>query len=101
MTTSSFFTGVPVVSSLTMRRLPPAGGAIRLMVRPARSSPLAKTVSFSGPRTTLAVGTDERFSGSTVPAMVKVAATATTAMSAAIQIRRFFIVLGLAFTLFL
>src|SRR4029079_17902061 len=60
-----------------MRNVPPAGGAMRLTVRPARSSPVAYTVSLSGPLTTFAVGTLVPRSGITGAAVANV-----TAMSA-------------------
>ncbi len=39
--------------------MPPTGGATRVIVRPARKSPIAWTVSRSGPFTSFAVGTPD------------------------------------------
>src|SRR6187551_3476091 len=72
-----------------MRSVPPAGGAMRLTVRPARSSPVAYTVSFNGPLITLAVGTLAPRSGITGAPVAKVAATAATATRTPSHMTRF------------
>ena len=53
--------------------MPPADGDTSDAVRPARNSPVAYTVSFSGPRATRVVGVAESRSGSVGTALASVA----------------------------
>ena len=79
MTMSPLLTGTPVVCIWTMRSIPPTGGVTSVMVRPARSSPFACTVTFSGPFVTNAVGTVFPRSGRRGTAKTIAAPTASTA----------------------
>ena len=90
MTTSPFFTGMPVISIWTMRSWPPTGGVVSVTVRPARSSPLACTVTLSGPFVTSAVGTVLPRSGSrgTANTIAAPSASTVTPMPDATQRRR-------------
>jgi hypothetical protein len=74
-----------------MRRLPPpTGGVTSVRVRPARRSPVACTVSFSGLFVRWVVGTVDWRSGRLGPAIIMAAPAPTTVMStAAMRIRRF------------
>ena len=73
-----------------MRSMPPTDGATSVMVRPARSSPVAWTVSFSAPFMTRAVGVVLPRSGSRGTAIAMAVPSAITRSATTVQITRRF-----------